>query len=412
VIEQGGRTPAKRAVVTIAAKNYWPRVRVLARSIAQLHPELAFFAVLTDEVDGCFDAAREAFGVVRLEELPLPPGQLRRMSFALARRELAAAVKASALRHLLDGGFSEVVLIDPDCLALRPLEPLWDALGRTSILLSPHRTRPKATADRVAADLRLLSAGTFNGGLLGVREGRAARRFLAWWADRTQRCCKGRLERGLHYDQRWLDLVPGLFEDVLVFRDPDFNVAYWNLDDRLGGDAGADGSGPGPRTWRLFHFSGFDPARGDEVSAYAPGLRMSEMPGLEALFESYCGQLLAEGQGVAERWGYAFGTFDNGVPIPDVVRDVYDDMGPSAERFGDPFAADAHRSFLHWLGRPAGPGLPAIPNLWRELHASRPDLQSRFPDPAGRDRVRFVAWTKTRGFEEYALPEAFRRAIA
>jgi hypothetical protein len=47
-----------------------------------------------------------------------------------------------------------------------------------------------------------------------------------------------------------------------------------------------------------------------------------------------------------------------------------------------------------------------------EIYARRPDLQSRFPDPAGRDRVRFVAWATSRGFEEHALPEAFRRAVA
>jgi hypothetical protein len=248
----------------------------------------------------------------------------------------------------------------------------------------------------VAADLRLLSAGTFNGGLLGVRESATTRRFLAWWADRTQRGCKGRLDRALHYDQRWLDLVPGLFDDVLVFRDTDFNVAYWNLDERLGGGAGADRSGPGSRSWRLFHFSGFDPARGAEVSAYSPGLRVSEIPDLEPLFGSYCRHLLAEGQAAAEGWGYAFGTFDDGVPIPDIVRDIYDDMGPSAERFGDPFATGGPGSFRRWLGEPAGAGRPAIPNLWMEIYARRPDLQSRFPDPSGRDRVRFVEWTTSR----------------
>ena len=36
----------------------------------------------------------------------------------------------------------------------------------------------------------------------------------------------------MHYDQRWLDLVPALFDDVHIVRDPGCNVAYWNLPER------------------------------------------------------------------------------------------------------------------------------------------------------------------------------------
>jgi hypothetical protein len=36
----------------------------------------------------------------------------------------------------------------------------------------------------------------------------------------------------MHYEQRWLDLVPALFGDVYVLLDPAYHVGHWNLRDR------------------------------------------------------------------------------------------------------------------------------------------------------------------------------------
>ena len=69
------------AVITISARNFWPRVRALARSLAAHHAELPVAAVLTDEAEGCFDPRGEPLRVVRLQELPLDERALRRATF-------------------------------------------------------------------------------------------------------------------------------------------------------------------------------------------------------------------------------------------------------------------------------------------------------------------------------------------
>ena len=40
------------------------------------------------------------------------------------------------------------------------------------------------------------------------------------------------MPEGLFVDQRWVDLVPALFDDYVVMKRAGLNVAYWNLHER------------------------------------------------------------------------------------------------------------------------------------------------------------------------------------
>ena len=63
---------------------------------------------------------------------------------------------------------------------------------------------------------------------------------------------------GLFTDQRWVDLAPAFFDDIAIVRDPQYNVATWNLTHRR-----ATGTAPydiqiNGRPLVFYHFSGFD----------------------------------------------------------------------------------------------------------------------------------------------------------
>ena len=49
------------AVATIVAKNYVSFARVLAQSFLSYHPDVPFFVLLSDEVDGYFDPEPSRF---------------------------------------------------------------------------------------------------------------------------------------------------------------------------------------------------------------------------------------------------------------------------------------------------------------------------------------------------------------
>jgi hypothetical protein len=397
------------AVGTIAAKNFLPAARVLARSLHERHPEVPFFVVLADEVDGCFDPAAETFTLLPLARLGLP--DLRRLCFRYTRHQLAAAAKPWLLTHLLDLGFDGALFLDADVLVTGDLSPLLAAARRHALVLTPHLTRPPRSDDPVARELAILAAGVYNGGCLGCSGSPAARRFLAWAQERLLHHCRNDVAHGLHHDQRWLDLAPGLLDDVCILRDPGCNVAYWNLAERGlevrdGGEIRAGG-----QPCRFVHFSGFDAARPQRVTRHARA-GVEELGAAARLFAHYARRLEAAGHGEASRWPYAWGAFEHGVRIPDVAREIYDRLGPAAARFGDPFDAASRSSFFRWLQEPVDGRSAARPisRLWEAIYRLRPDVQRALPDPDGKDRREFLQWIRRTGAAEHDIPAELRGA--
>jgi hypothetical protein len=87
------------------------------------------------------------------------------------------------------------------------------------------------------------------------------------------------------------------------------------------------------------------------------------------------------------------------MPIPPIVRRIFQAEGGADGRFGDPFRTTGPGSFFRWLHSM----VDGIPQLWRSVHALRPDLRSAYPDLAGRDRNRFIAWAASSGASELGL---------
>ena len=383
------------AVGTIIAKNFLPFARVLAASLRERHPDVPLVTILADRPDAACARGGEPFEIVLLDDLAIP--DLRRLCFGYSRQQMSIALKPYLLGYLL-GRFSSAIFLDADILVLDSLQPLFDAARAHAICLTPHVLAPLSGADRRTRDLNILQAGVYNGGFVGVSEHLSARRFLSWWADRLRTHCRHDVAHGMHYDQRWLDLVPSLFDDVHVVRDPGCNVAYWNLLERE------------PGSTRFFHFSGFEPERPQVITRYSNRLAMEAIaPEAAALFARYAGRLRDAGYFDCRASPYAFGAFDNGVPIPDVARRLYLEVNGAPDRFGDPFAAGGSESYFRWLNEPVEGSSDAVTRLWHRVYRGRPDLQRAFPDVFGADRDAFRAWIAVSGVKEHGVADAFTR---
>jgi hypothetical protein len=377
------------AVATAAAGNYVSFARVLAASLREHEPDIPVFLGLTDDPGIHLSPAGEPFEHTGLNELRIP--NLRAFLFRHSRSESVIAVKPFLLQYVLDRGFEAVVYIDADVFVLGKLTDLLEAARSAAITLLPHLLEPLESHDRIARELNILQSGVFNGGVLGVGNTDEGRRFLGWWQDRVYHHCRHAVAEGLHHDQRWLDLVPGYFRSVHVFRDSTVNTAHWNLPER---DVQAS---------RLFHFSGFEPEHERALTRYSNRLSFGNAEGVAQLVPRYVGALMDAGWKDTRSLEYAYDYFDNGVRIPDVARAIYGDMGEAAIRFGDPFQTIGSESFFRWLTCPADDG-GGVSRLWCGVHALRPDLQRVFPDPLGVDRSRFQAWVRQSGIAEHAVP--------
>ncbi len=399
---------------------------MLARSFRAHHPDIPFYVLLADEVDGCFDPNLEPFQVIPFSNLAIP--DVERFQFHYAKQPLSYAVTPFLLEQLLDRGFSRVIFFKQESLVLGDHSPIVELLERHPIVMTPHLLAQLEGPDRISRELNILQSGIFNVGLLGVSEQDTARRFLRWWQDRVYAHCRHAVPDGMHYEQRWLDFVPAFFEGTHVVRDPAFNVAHWNLPERKieihEGAVLVDG-----RPCRLFRFSGYDPDVPHVPTRYSTRLTWENLGPARDVFERYRRALDEEGYQQTKQWPYAYGAFDNGVAIPDFVRHLYLQSGTAVERFGDPrrtgappqpvidrTGASASRTsdrpamadtYYQWLNEPVEGSAGAITRLWHAVHSSRTDLQEAFPDVFGADRPRFVPWTATFGMREYGFPDEF-----
>ena len=214
--------------------------------------------------------------------------------------------------------------------------------------------------------MNILQSGTFNAGFVGVSDVPVTRAALAWWQDRLLADCSAAVERGVYYDQRWLDLLPILFDDVSVMRDAGCNIAYWNLPERhvqvsSEGIILADGAPA-----RFFHFSGFEPEQPSIPSRYST-LRWdaSVRRCRQVIYKQYAELLLAAGHDGTAARSTASTTSTTAHPFRPRLETLYKSLGATAADFGDPFQTNRPDSYFRWLSDNHPDASSAFPKHFR-----------------------------------------------
>jgi hypothetical protein len=365
-------------------RGYLPFARVLARSLAEHHPDVRLQVLMVD-ADG--SEGDEPFDVLAPEALGIAPRELHRRAALFDTQGLISSLRPLLIGHLLAAGGS-VLLLDVDMEVLAPLDDVWALAATAGVVLSPHAIAPVAGRPGAWPEEDLLRGGTFNGGLLGVGPGGAP--FAAWLAERTARDCLRDPARGLLYSQTWLNLVPALFGHAIL-RDAGVNAMVHNLrglDLTWAGDEPSVAGTP----LRLFHYSGFDAADPAQLSRHYPGETATHdaRPGLARLLERYAGRLRAHGwpQPPSARWS----TLPGGLRLDPVARAAYRDALLAAEAGDgeeppDPFGPPG--ALVAWL---RAPGADGVPRYLARMRATRPDLAAAFPAVPGGDQAAFLAW--------------------
>jgi hypothetical protein len=129
-----------------------------------------------------------------------------------------------------DHAVDTVVFCDCDLLFTGDVREALSELGDASMLLTPHwydtaAAKPGGTFDR------WFVYGIFNAGF--VAASRSARPILDWWQEACLFACRIDKHCGMFVDQKYLDLLPVLFDGVRVSRNRRLNVGGWRLEDFL-----------------------------------------------------------------------------------------------------------------------------------------------------------------------------------
>ena len=392
-------------ICTIIAKNYAPFARVLARSFREHHPDGRCFTLVIDDVEGFIDPSDEPFELVTPAELEID--DFDRMAALYSVLELSTAVKPWFLAHLLgERGCERVSYLDPDIQAFGSLQPIDDLIAEHGLVVTPHLTAPMPRDGLKPSETDILIAGAYNLGFIGLRRGAATDYLLDWWSERLRRDCVVAPELGYFVDQRWMDFAPGLVEGFHILREPEYNVAYWNLPGRelTSGDGGYLVNG---RPLRFFHFSGFDPEAPTSLSKHQTRVKLSSHRALAKLCARYGERLLDEGYLETKDWPYSYAELPLGIPLDGVVRDLYRESELAGGLDKSVFAIEGAGEFVDWLNEPAAVGGDVgVTRYLERLRDQRSDLRASFGDLRGAGGRRLVSWAQTIGRGEVPIPAA------
>lgn len=329
------------AVFTIVAKNYLAHANTLGDSLRASNPDLAFHVILADEAEGVLDTSAQRYPTLEARSVRID-GYLD-MAFKYDLVEFATAIKPFVFEYLFNTyHYERVIYLDPDILVYSSVAPILDALDENFMVLTPHLTKLSHSDKGAISEETILFVGTFNLGFVAFRDSEPARSVVAWWSERLR--SKGYADRmdALHVDQKWMDLVPGFFDNgVCVSRHPGLNVSHWNMHEREL-SVGPNGYRLDDRPLVFFHYSGFDPRYPGAITGphKQSVITLEQKPEYRELFADYARRLTANRSDAAGA-AYSYGAFSNGTRIFSFQRRLYRKLTENGYRFADPFAITA-----------------------------------------------------------------------
>ena len=395
---------------TIVSKNYLPYARTLMASVKRYSPEADLVVVICDKADPT-ELENEVFDILPIDQLNIE--DFDEFVFQYTILELNTAVKPFAFEYLFSKlGYSKVIYFDPDIRIYNSLQDLLDYLDDYQIVITPHLTGPLNDGLR-PYETDILKAGTYNLGFIALSDGKDSRHLLSWWSDHLYKDCIVDVANGIFVDQKWIDLAPGMYDSVKINRHPGWNVAYWNL---LHRKVTTDESGylVNGLPLTFFHFSGIK-AKEKIFSIHQNRYQYDSLPNVvKELVDEYLKELKKNNKDRVSDSPYTYANFDDGTPIPDVMRYAY-------RRNIDLYSGKKQLSLqklqpwlVKFLNEPADLGglhFPYVTRLGYEIYSLRHDLKLAFPNLSGGDAIAYGGWYADSASREYGLPSVLVNGV-
>lgn len=342
-----------KVIFSIVAKNYIPMANALGDSVKRIHPDVPFFIVVADQEDGILRFDEQRYPIIPATELGID--RLDEMAFKYNVTEFCTALKPFAFDHFLREGYQRVIYFDPDIYLFSALDAIFDRLTEASLVVTPHVCTLQNEYTGLVPEGMLMHVGIFNFGFCAVANRPNGRRVIDWWKVRLRDQCYADKIDGLHTDQKWMDFMPSLIDDLYIERGLGYNVAIWNWHERRVEARQEqfwvvnrlDGSGLMPLVF--FHYSNFSFSQAAEPDRFRPKY-IQKFADLYAVGDQYARQLAKESIGeYSQRYTYSYAQFANGSPISHFHRRLFRRLLESGYAFTEPFSTSNEPTFYELL---------------------------------------------------------------
>ena len=230
----------KMALCTIVSSNFLPFVAVLCESINKhCKNRTPFFIIISDGMHFNNDSLRKKIKLLYenvifisnpfdfvSEDLQV---NVKKLYNKYHSDTLRWALRADIIESIISKDFDKVLYLDGDLWFVSQFDFLFNYLDEKCILLSPH-WRPIKPEGNTQIDHEFICHfihGIFNTGFFGFsKEGIT---ILRWWHDCCEWACDCDLNRGIYFDQKYMDLIPVYFSnECSILNHKGCNVSLWN----------------------------------------------------------------------------------------------------------------------------------------------------------------------------------------
>lgn len=322
------------SVFTVCNLAYLPKALVLAESLLQHGTQKLKIHIIDRKCD--IELPTSLADFTWIEDVGVP--NLYDLAFKYDITEFSTSVKPFITLQLLKS-CEKVIFLDPDTCAYNPINGIVEELDKHPIVLTPHYIMPKDN-DPADSDVGMLRFGSFNLGFYAVNSSAEALAFLQWWCDRCFRFCYFESQFGLSTDQKWVSIAPCFFPNLHVTFNVGYNVAFWNIQERVlskSPDGGYLVNGTVPLIF--FHFSSFDERTPALLSKRLFPERGGERRDWLELSEAYKDALQKHAMGAATQ-RYGFDYMSNGDYISPTLRRAYACVAGEFPMGLDPFESE------------------------------------------------------------------------
>lgn len=217
---------------TIVAKNYIPLATILGESLIKNTKDVNFFIFVVDK--DLNDIYETPFQVIDVSKLNIAEDKFQEMAFKYNITEFCTSVKPFCFQYVFNEGYDKALYFDPDIFVYNNLEPIYNRLDNTDIILTPHISEMQETYTGFVNEGNVLFAGIYNLGFCAIKNSQIGNNIIGWWKDRLINLCYADRIDGLHTDQKWIDFIPSILErdNYFIYRSLGCNVAYWNWHER------------------------------------------------------------------------------------------------------------------------------------------------------------------------------------
>lgn len=281
-------------IFTLCSNNYLAQAITLGNSLIRYNPGYVFIIGLVDRKNSSIDYSAIPFEILEVEKIGISAFDEMYKKYNIT--ELNTAVKPFYFQYLFTNraDVKSIVFLDPDIMVYSPFTELENELESSDIIIIPHFITP-LNDDKLQSEEDFLNSGLYNLGFIAIKNTGVGFKMIDWWAERLRYKAYIDFKRGLFNDQIWINFVPLFFENVKILTHPGYNMAYWNLHERILSMNREKYFVNDKYPLVFYHFSGFNPMAPDLLSKYQNRYTFEKRTDIFQLFKEYSAKLFLNG---------------------------------------------------------------------------------------------------------------------